>query len=45
MSLKSEKLFEVMETFIKEKGGDLVPKVKSIYRFEISATKGVFYIK
>mmetsp|Transcript_39048 Transcript_39048/g.54470 ORF Transcript_39048/g.54470 Transcript_39048/m.54470 type:complete len:86 (+) Transcript_39048:43-300(+) len=40
MALKSEKLFEMMETYIKDKGSELVPKVKSVYRFDISAKKG-----
>jgi hypothetical protein len=41
MSLKSEKLFQLMEEYIKEKGGDIVPKIKSVYRFEVSEKKGV----
>jgi hypothetical protein len=40
MALKSEKLFELMEGFLKEKGKDLVAKIKAVYHFDISATKG-----
>ena len=44
MALKSEKLFELMESFLKENGKTLIPKVKAIYRFDILDKKGVIII-
>lgn len=41
MALQSEKLFEMMDKFLKENGKTLVPKVKSVYRFDILDKKGV----
>ena len=40
MALKSETLFELMTPFLVEKGKDLVPKIKAVYHFCITKTKG-----
>lgn len=40
MALKAEKLFDLMEKFVAEKGKELVPKIKAVYHFKVSAKKG-----
>ena len=40
MPLKSEKIFELMEPFLKEKGKELVPKIKAVYHFNVTEKKG-----
>lgn len=42
MALQSEKLFDLMEAFLKENAKTLIPKVKAVYRFDILDKKGVF---
>lgn len=39
MSLKSEKLFDAMATFLKESGAESVKKVKAVFKFDISEKK------
>ena len=42
MALQSEKLFDLMEAYLKDNAKTLIPKVKSVYRFDILDKKGVF---
>lgn len=40
MTLKAERLFDLMTPFLAEKGKDLVPKIKAVYQFSVITKKG-----